>query len=355
MTPPVLRVLVVDDSAVVRQGLTQVLTRVGGMSVDIASDPLIALSMLQRSKPDVIVLDLEMPRMDGLTFLRRLMQESPLPVVVCSALAGAGSEAALQALEEGAVEVIAKPQLGVADFLRESAVQLVDVVRGAALARQRCIARVKAHVEARLEAPRPPGALLSVTTDRVVAVGASTGGTDALRQILEAMPPDCPGLVIVQHLPEQFTSAFARHLQQRCRIEVKEAVDGDRVREGRALIAPGSRHLQVARSGGHYRVEVMSGPLVCRHRPSVDVLFHSTARAAGRNAVGILLTGMGDDGADGLLAMKKAGAATLAQDEASCVVFGMPREAIGRGAVDEVVPLERIAEALLRRARAPRA
>jgi two-component system chemotaxis response regulator CheB len=357
MVPPPLRVLVVDDSAVVRQGLLQLLTRAGGFSVEVASDPLIAQAKLERARPDVIVLDLEMPRMDGLTFLRKLMRESPLPVVVCSGLVGAGSEAALQALDEGAVEVIAKPRLGVGDFLRESAVQLVDAVRGAALARwARSPARARQPLAAPRPSgvPRPPGALLTVTTDQVVAVGASTGGTDALRRILEAMPPDCPGLAIVQHMPEVFTSAFARHLQQRCRIEVKEAVDGDSLREGRALIAPGNRHLRVVRSGGHYRVEVVSGPLVCRHRPSVDVLFHSTARAAGRNAVGVILTGMGDDGADGLLAMKRAGAATLAQDEASCVVFGMPREAIARGAVDEVLPLEHIPAALLRRARAPR-
>lgn len=332
----------------VRQAFTLVLTRHQDITVETASDPLIAMERIKRHRPGVLVLDLELPRMDGLTFLRQLMREDPLPVVVCSGRVGAGSEAAVRALEEGAVELIAKPELAVGDFLRESSTLLVDTVRAAARARPR---------PRKLQPPAAPSTLtppplLRTTTDKVIAIGASTGGTEALRSILEVMPPDCPGLVIVQHMPPSFMTAMAKRLQQLCRIEVKEAAPGDRVLQGRALLAPGNRHMRVLRSGGHYVVELSDEPPVSWHRPSVDVLFHSVARAAGPNAVGALLTGMGADGARGLLAMKQAGAATLAQDEASCVVFGMPKEAIALGAVDEVVPLERMAEALRRRARA---
>jgi two-component system chemotaxis response regulator CheB len=349
----VLRVLVVDDSAVVRQGVLMLLEHVPGMVVEVASDPIIAQQKMKSHRPDVLILDLEMPRMDGLTFLRQLMrEEEPVPVVVCSGLAGPGSETAVRALQEGAVEIISKPSLGVGDFLRESRARFVESIRNAARSRPRSTRRASpAREEVAPERPAP--SLLTVTTDKVVAVGASTGGTEALRQLLAPMPPDCPGLVIVQHMPELFTSAFAKRLQQLCRIEVKEAVHGDRVVQGRALIAPGNRHLRVRRSGGHYQVDVLEGARVSGHRPSVDVLFHSVARAAGENAVGVLLTGMGEDGADGLLAMKRAGAVTLAQDEASCVVFGMPRAAIERGAVDEVLPLGAIGEAVRRRARRP--
>lgn len=350
---PVLHVLVVDDSAVVRQGVLSLLQHVPGMVVEVASDPLIARQKMKNKRPDVILLDLEMPRMDGLTFLRELMREQePVPVVVCSGLAGPGTETAVRALQEGALEIITKPQLGVGDFLRESRARLVVTLRDAARARSR-LARRGSPVKEEPERPAP--SLLKVTTDRVVAVGASTGGTEALRQLLEPMPPDCPGLVIVQHMPEQFTSAFAKRLDELCRIEVKEAEQGDQVRQGRALIAPGNRHLRVRRSGGHYQVELMDGGRVSGHKPSVDVLFQSVARAAGQNAIGVLLTGMGEDGADGLLAMKQAGAETIAQDEASCVVFGMPRAAIMRGAVDEVLPLSSITAAVLRRARRLRA
>lgn len=349
---PVLRVLVVDDSAVVRQGVLMLLEHVPGMAVEVASDPLIARQKMKSQRPDVILLDLEMPRMDGLTFLRELMREAePVPVVVCSGLAGPGSELAVRALQEGAVEIIPKPSLGVGEFLRESRARFVESLRNAARARLRLVRRaspVKVEPE---PVERPAASLLTVTTDKVVAVGASTGGTEALRELLEPMPPDCPGLVIVQHMPEQFTSAFAKRLNQLCRIEVKEAEHGDRVLQGRALIAPGNRHLRVKRTGGHYQVEVMDGGRVSGHKPSVDVLFQSVARAAGANAVGVLLTGMGDDGAQGLLAMKQAGAATIAQDESSCVVFGMPRAAIERGAVDEVLPLGVICDAVRRRAR----
>jgi two-component system chemotaxis response regulator CheB len=325
--------------------------------VAVASDPLIALDKMKRSRPDVIVLDLEMPRMDGLTFLRRIMAEDPIPVVICSGLAGQGTEAALRALEEGAVGIVAKPKLGVREFLRESAVMLADTVRSAAQARLRARAAALPALPLRqkltADAVLPPieRLPLRLTTHKVVAIGASTGGTEALRAILESMPPDAPGIVIVQHMPALFTSAFAERLNQMCRIEVKEATSGDRVREGRALIAPGDRHTLVVRNGGQYDVEVTDGPLVCRHRPSVDVLFRSVARAAGSNAIGIIMTGMGDDGADGLLEMKQAGAFTVAQDEASCVVFGMPREAIARGAVDEIVPLARLPEVVLKKVR----
>ena len=321
------------------------------MSVAVAADPLIAMDKMACVRPDVIVLDLEMPRMDGLTFLRKIMTEDPIPVVVCSGLTGEGTEAAIRAMEEGAVEIVTKPKVGIREFLHESAVMLVDAVRGAARARVRRRAPALPSPEQRLTAdavlPRVQQPPLRITSDKVVAVGASTGGTDALRELLEAMPPDAPGLVVVQHMPEHFTRAFADRINRLCRIEVKEAASGDRVLDGRALIAPGNRHTTLVRSGGHYAVEVIEGPLVSRHRPSVDVLFRSAARAAGPNAVGIIMTGMGDDGADGLLEMKQAGAATIAQDEATCVVFGMPKEAIDRGAVDEVVPLPQIPQRLL--------
>lgn len=349
-----LHVLVVDDSAVVREVMTAVLSQEPGVTVATAADPYIAIERIKQQRPNVIVLDLEMPRMDGLTFLRRIMADDPIPVVVCSALAGEGTEAALQAMDEGAVDIVAKPKLGVRNFLRDSAVMLIDAVRGAARARLRRQARTAAAAGPRhtADAILPPirKPSLTITTDKVVAIGASTGGTEALREILEAMPPDAPGIVIVQHMPEIFTAAFALRLGQICRIEVKEAADGDRVITGRALIAPGNRHMILVRSGAHYAVKVTDGALVSRHRPSVDVLFRSVAQAAGPNAVGVIMTGMGDDGAEGLLEMKRAGAATLAQDEATCVVFGMPKEAIDRGAVDEVVPLPRILTAILKRA-----
>jgi len=344
-----IRVLVVDDSAVVRQALLQILG-LSGMAVVVASDPLIAMDKMRRERPDVIVLDLEMPRMDGLTFLQRIMAADPIPVVVCSGLAGPGTEVALQALEEGAVDIVAKPRLGVKGFLEDSAHRLVEVVRAAS------------EAKLRPRPPRPPitpmlpadavvrkeRRVIRDTTHKVVVVGASTGGTEALRELLEAMPPDAPGLAIVQHMPEVFTAQFAKRLDHSCRIEVKEAETNDRLVPGRALIAPGNRHLLVRRSGALYFVDVVDGPPVSLHRPSVNVLFRSAAQAAGRNAVGVILTGMGDDGAEGMAELKAAGARTIAQDEASCVVFGMPREAILRGGVDEVLPMSRIAPTVLK-------
>jgi len=350
---PELDVLVVDDSAVVRQVMTAVLCQEPGIRVAVAADPLIAIEKMKHTRPDVILLDLEMPRMDGLTFLRKIMTEDPIPVVVCSALAPPGSDIALTALAEGALDVIAKPNVGVKNFLYESAILLMDAVRSAAQARLR--RRVlppqapepKHSADAILPSRKAP--TLCVTTDKVVVVGASTGGTEAIQQFLQPMPPDAPAILIVQHMPEVFTTGFARRLDSLCPMEVKEAANGDRVLQGRALIAPGNRHTLLRRSGGHYIVEVMDGPLVSRHRPSVDVLFRSAAQAAGRNSIGVIMTGMGDDGAAGLKEMRDAGAWTIAQDEASCVVFGMPREALARGAVEEVCSLSCLSRLVLDR------
>ena len=346
-----IRVLVVDDSAVVRQVMHAVLSTDENIAVSAAPDPLIAFAKIERERPDVVITDLEMPRMDGLAFLRKIMAaERPLPVIVCSRLAEKGSERAMSALELGAVDVIAKPKLGVRDFLHESAVLLLDSVWAAANAKVRSRKLVPVTEANSADVILPPLRHLKThnKTDQIIAVGASTGGTEALENFLAAMPPNCPGIVIVQHMPETFTRAFAERLNRSCSIQVKEASNGDLVAHGQALIAPGNKHLVVRRSGIEYIVEVQNGPLVSRHRPSVDVLFRSVARAAGRNAVGIILTGMGADGAQGLLEMRETGAATIAQDEASCVVFGMPREAIEQGAVTTVLPLQAIADAALR-------
>jgi len=347
-----LNVLVVDDSAVMRQVMTTVLSREPGLLVDTAAHPLIASGKMKQKRPDVIVLDIEMPFVDGLTFLQQIMADEPIPVLVCSALAKGGAETVMRALEYGAVDVVQKPAVGIQDFLYEQAVMLVDKVRGAAMARpRRRSAPVNADKRHTADAVLPARmrAPLSVTTDKVVAVGTSTGGTEALRVLLMALPLDAPGFVVVQHMPELFTAGFAERLNQICQVDVREARDGDRVRPGCVLIAPGNRHTLIVRNGAQYAVKITDGPLVSRHRPSVDVLFRSVAQAVGANAVGVLMTGMGDDGAEGLLEMKHAGAATIAQDEATCVVFGMPRAAIDRGAVDEVLPLTRIAAAVLAR------
>jgi two-component system, chemotaxis family, protein-glutamate methylesterase/glutaminase len=348
--PRPLNILVVDDSAVVREVMNAVLSHEPGFNVVVAGDPFIAIGKMKNQRPDVIILDLEMPRMDGLTFLRKIVREDPVPVIICSALTGPDTSIGLQALEEGAVDVVTKPRLGVRDFLHESAIILVDAVRAAARS-TRVRSLRPAIVTPRLQsAPsKTPALPLRITSDHVVAIGASTGGTEALRIVLESMPPDAPGLVVVQHMPEGFTAAFAQRLNQICQIEVKEAANGDRITAGQALIAPGNRHIIVRRTGAQYVVEVTDGPLVSRHRPSVDVLFRSVALSAGINAVGVIMTGMGNDGAEGLLEMKKAGAYTLAQDEASCVVFGMPKEAIERGAVERVVNLSGITSAILNR------
>ena len=349
-----IRVLIVDDSATVRQTLKAVLE----MDPDIevmaaASDPYVAVERIRKEVPDVITLDIEMPRMDGLTFLERIMAQHPIPVVICSSLAARGSDVALAALEKGALEIIAKPRIGTREFLEESRIRICDAVKSAARARL----RPKLHAAQRVPEPKrtadailekPASQAMIQTTERVVVVGASTGGTEALRELLEAMPLDSPGIVIVQHMPEGFTARFAERLDTLCGITVKEAADGDSVIRGQALIAPGNRHLLLKRSGARYFVELRDGPLVCRHRPSVDVLFRSAARYGGRNVIGAILTGMGDDGAKGMLEMKQAGAHTIAQDENTCVVFGMPAEAIKLSAVDQVLSLGRIAGEVVR-------
>lgn len=350
-----LNVLIIDDSALVRQIMTDVLSQAGGINIRVAADPLIAMDMMKQSRPDVIVLDLVMPRMDGLTFLRKLMAENPIPVVVCSELVGRGTNEAIKALEMGAVEVIAKPKIGVSKFIEESAMVLVDTVRAAASSRLKARSSFlngsQQKPAASVAPPKPPTVSSGFSSDKIIALGASTGGTDALKLILEALPADAPGIVIVQHMPEMFTAAFAQRLNQSCAIEVKEAANGDRVTAGRALIAPGNYHMMLRRSGSSYTVEVTGGALVSRHRPSVDVLFRSVAQAAGTKAIGAILTGMGSDGSMGLLEMKKAGAVTAAQDEASCVVFGMPKEAISRGAADHVISLGMMPGFLMKKAR----
>ncbi|HEX4037859.1 MAG TPA: chemotaxis response regulator protein-glutamate methylesterase [Acidobacteriaceae bacterium] len=349
-----IRVLIVDDSAVVRQTLAQVLGSDEEIEVmGVAGDPYAAAEKIREDAPDVITLDIEMPRMDGLTFLKKLMAQHPIPVVICSSLAEEGAQTALQALEYGAVEIVAKPRLGVRQFLEESRLLICQAVKAAAAARLRPL-RAMHRVEPKLTADavlaRATGAMAK-TTERVVMIGASTGGTEALKELLESLPADTPGIVIVQHMPELFTRAFAARLDGLCAITVKEAESGDTVLRGQALIAPGNHHLLLQRSGARYYVEVKEGPLVCRHRPSVDVLFRSAARYAGPNAVGVILTGMGDDGARGMLEMKQAGAFTIAQDEASCVVFGMPKEAIKLNGVDRIMPLGSIAGGILANAR----
>jgi len=350
MNNPKIRVLIVDDSAVVRQTLSEVLSSDPAIEViGTASDPFVAAERMRTEVPDVITLDIEMPRMDGLTFLQKIMSQHPLPVIICSSLAEAGAETTLKALEYGAVDIIAKPRMGSRQFLEDSRVMLCQAVKAAAGARLRA-RPLRPAVEPKLTADailaRPTGAMLQ-TTEKVVTIGASTGGTEALRALLEVLPPDAPGIVIVQHMPEVFTRAFANRLDSLCQISVKEAETNDTVLRGRALIAPGNHHTLLKRSGARYYVEIKDGPLVSRHRPSVDVLFRSAARYAGANAVAVIMTGMGDDGANGMLEMKQAGAYTIAQDEATSVVFGMPNEAIKRGAVDEILPLEAIARSML--------
>ncbi len=341
---PPLRVLVVDDSVLVRQTILTVLTH-EGFEVVTAADPLIAMERMKAAAPDVILLDLEMPRMDGLSFLRKIMAEDPRPVVICSAVAPRGSENALRALDEGAVDIVVKPQLGVQQFLHESAVMLADAVRAASVARVG--PRALRDVSGRPKAPAPPRSISAETSSTIIAVGASTGGTNALRVLLQGIHADSPAIVIVQHMPRMFTGMFAQSLDRLAEVQVKEAGQGDRLVRGLALLAPGDQHMRVVRAkrGGH-EVELFTGPLVSRHRPSVDVLFESVARNVGADAIGVLLTGMGSDGADGLLEMRRAGAFTVAQDESTSVVFGMPREAIARGAADCILPLQEIAPSI---------
>jgi two-component system chemotaxis response regulator CheB len=345
-----IKVLIVDDSAVVRQALVAILGKDRGIRViGHAMDPIFAMEKMAKEWPDVILLDVEMPRMDGITFLRKIMAEHPTPVIICSSLTAKGAETTMQALAAGAFTIFTKPTMGVKNFLDDSSSDLVTAVRAAAGARMSRLPQLSTML-------RPPpkltadavlsagGEAMVTTTERFTAIGTSTGGTQALEYVLTALPRTCPGIVIVQHMPEKFTAAFAERLNSICAIEVREAKTGDRVLAGRALIAPGGKHLVVRRSGAQYVAEVVSAPPVNRHCPSVDVLFRSVAKYAGRNATGVIMTGMGDDGARGLLEMKQAGAHTIAQNEDSCVVFGMPKEAIKLGAADRVVSLQEIPE-----------
>jgi two-component system chemotaxis response regulator CheB len=386
-----IRVMIVDDSAVVRQTLASLLEESDEFEVvATAGDPYIAAKKLTTVVPDVITLDIEMPRMDGLSFLKHLMQQHPMPVVVCSSMAESGSANALTALEYGAAEIVEKPKMGTKQFLEESRVSVLDAVRAAYASRhgirklpgqqgrRAASASTPASSAPRSSAPsapprsgtragsagmkdvepklnadvviaRPDGRRVPETTEKIVCIGASTGGTEALREVLQAMPLNAPGIVIVQHMPEKFTAAFAQRLNTLCEITVKEAENNDSVLTGHALIAPGNHHMLLKRSGARYYVEIREGPLVSRHRPSVDVLFRSAARYAGPNAIGVIMTGMGDDGALGMKEMHDAGAFTIAQDEATCVVYGMPNEAVKRGGVDESVPLGCISPAVLKR------
>jgi len=342
MTLKKIRVLCVDDSALVRSLMVEILNSQPDMEVvATAPDPLVARELIKQHNPDVLTLDVEMPRMDGLDFLDRLMRLRPMPVVMVSSLTERGSEVTLRALELGAVDFVTKPKLGLRDGLMEYSDLIADKIRAAALSRPRQAARHQ---------PRP--AMLSArpfsTTEKLVMIGASTGGTEAIRQVLEPLPPNSPAIMITQHMPAGFTRSFVQRLDNLCAVQVHEAEDGQRVLPGHVYLAPGGvAHMRLARSGANYVVQLDYGEPVNRHRPSVDVLFHSAAEVAGRNAVGVLLTGMGKDGAQGMLAMKQAGAITFAQDEASCVVFGMPREALHIGAASEAVPLSEISERIL--------
>ena len=384
---PKLRVLVVDDSASVRETLKEIINSDPDLEVmGAAQDPYDAARFIAAEVPNVIVLDVEMPRMDGITFLRKIMQQRPIPVVMCSSLTIEGTETLLEAMEAGAVDIIPKPKVGSREFLMESRIWVCDAIKAAARARlgprpapgpmagpmagpvtapapgnapakpilprtddKRHLGAAKLTADVILPPPtRRKGAAMTRTTETVVSIGASTGGTESLRILLESFPADFPGTVIVQHMPEKFTEAFARRLDGLCAVTVREARNGDTILRGQVLIAPGNRHTLVRRSGARYYVEVKDGPLVCRHRPSVDVLFRSTAQYAGANAIGVLMTGMGDDGARGLLEMMQAGAHTIAEDESSCVVFGMPKEAIKLGAACAVQPLDRLRDEILR-------
>jgi len=351
---PRVKVLIVDDSSVVRQTLSEILSSDPDIEViATAPDPYVAVERIDKQLPDVITLDVEMPRMDGITFLQKIMAQHPLPVVIISSLTGKGTETAWKAIESGAVDVITKPRLGTRQFLQESQILICDAVKAASRARLKknhVIEDVAPKLTADVILSKATGNAMAETTDKVIVVGASTGGTEALRVFLEMVTIDSPGIVIVQHMPEHFTRSFAERLDSLCAISIKEAETNDTVIRGRALIAPGNRHTLLKRSGARYYVEVRDGPLVSRHRPSVDVLFRSTARYAGKNAIGIIMTGMGDDGAKGMKEMKDAGAYTIAQDEATSVVFGMPAEAIKLGGVDKVLPLEAVLSEALRHA-----
>jgi len=352
-----IKVMIVDDSALVRQVVSQAISREPDIEViATAQDPVFAMEKMKSHWPDVLVVDIEMPRMDGLTFLKKVMAEHPTPVIICSSLAERGTQVTMEALAAGAVAIITKPKAGLKSFLEDSANDIISAIKSAA--------RANMGVLRRLTSTAPPcstpklsadavlpsvhhGANMYGTTDRLVAIGTSTGGTQALEAVLRSLPATCAGIVIVQHMPEKFTALFAERLNNICQLEVREAKDNDRVRPGIALIAPGGRHMMLKRSGAQYYVEVKDGPLVNRHKPSVDVLFRSVAQVAGKNALGIIMTGMGDDGARGLKEMHDNGASTVAEDESTCVVFGMPKVAIEMGGASKVVPLHRIGDEII--------
>jgi len=352
MSAPI-QVLIVDDSSVVRQTLGDILASDPHIKViGTAGDPYQAVEFMRTQKPDVMILDIEMPRMDGLTFLQKIMEQHPIPVIICSSIATAGAATTLKALELGAVDVIAKPKLGTQEFLIESSITLCDAVKAAArIHPHRLIPKAPQKLSADAVLAKAASRPSFETTQKIVVVGASTGGVEALVEFLTHMPMNAPGIVVVQHMPENFTRSFAERLDSLCRISVKEAEPNDVVSPGCALIAPGGKHTLVKRTGARYYVEIRDGPLVSRHRPSVDVLFRSAARYVGHNATAVIMTGMGDDGAQGMKELHETGAHTLAQDEATCVVFGMPKEAIALGGVDEILPLNQLAAAVIKQAR----
>lgn len=341
-----IRVLIVDDSAVVRSMLTEALSKDSQIEVvGSAADPYIAREKIASLKPDVLTLDVEMPRMDGITFLQKLMAARPMPVVMVSSLTQKGADTTMAAMDAGAIEIVAKPVVDVRKGLGDLTVEIIDKVKAAAQVK---MDDYKKRLDERAKSrPKPLGQAMIKTTEKIIAIGASTGGTEALKDVITRMPVNSPGTVIVQHMPEGFTKAFSDRLNSISAMNVSEAKNNDTIIPGRVLIAPGHSHMKVRRSGARYFVEVKPGPLVLRHRPSVEVLFSSVAKYAGANAVGVMLTGMGGDGAGGMLQMKEAGAFNIAQDEKSCVVFGMPKEAIRLGGVDKVVPLSQVPEAIL--------
>ena len=364
-----IQVLIVDDSAAVRNALSSIVSADPELEVmATATDPFVAVERIKKQVPDVILLDIEMPRMDGITFLKRIMAQRPIPVIICSSLTEAGSQKLMEALEAGAVDVVTKPRIDTAAALQESSMRICDATKAASQARLKGVSAPRQpvprlQVEAKLSAdavlpPLSPSRLASLSattpvTAPIACLGASTGGTEALREVLMALPEDAPGVVIVQHMPEKFTNAFARRLDGLCKVDVKEAQDGDAVRQGLVLIAPGNHHMALRRIGTRYTVKILDGPHVSRHRPSVDVLFRSAAQNAAQNAIGALLTGMGDDGAKGLLEMRSAGSLTVAQDEESSVVFGMPKEAIALGAAMRVLPLKKVVPEIIAFAKKP--
>jgi len=346
-----IKVLVVDDSALVRQTLLSLLTEEDGFLVRTASNATIAQKKLEKDFPDIIILDIEMPQIDGITFLKQVMKENPLPVVICSSVTEKGSGKALQALDAGAVEIIQKPKIGTKEFLQESKTLIIDTVQAAVKVKVKkriTPSSIKVQPKLTADAMLSLGKQLNMDkTEQIIVVGASTGGTEALEQFLSQLPPQIPPVCVVQHMPEHFTRAFADRLNRSCPPHISEAVNGQLLERGRVLIAPGGFHMILKRRGKQYYVEVKNGPLVCRHRPSVDVLFRSAAKYAGNNALGVIMTGMGDDGAQGMLEMKQNGAFNIAQNEASCVVYGMPKEAVKRNAVDEILPLNQIARRVI--------